>query len=188
MKTCPRCKETKEDTEFHRNPTTGRLASYCNPCKRVWEKERRKSHKEAYNARAREWRKANPDKANAATYKWRRENPDKWQAAYKRWASGNRLEYEAERRQMVRDEVFTAYGGYRCACCGETEPMFLTIDHINNDGADHRRELKTLIGGGGSAFFAWLRKNKFPTGFQVLCRNCNWGKHANGGICPHQKP
>lgn len=94
--------------------------------------------------------------------------------------------YEAERRAKVRAEVFEAYGGYKCACCGETEPMFLTIDHIANDGNTHRRELVKKIGKGGTAFFDWLRRMKFPKGFQVLCRNCNWGKHANHGVCPHR--
>jgi hypothetical protein len=31
-----------------------------------------------------------------------------------------------------------------------------------------------------------LRKNGFPEGFQVLCANCNIGRHINGGICPHE--
>lgn len=188
MKTCPRCKETKEDTEFHRNKKTGKLASYCNPCKRVWERERRVLHKEEYNERAREWRKANPAKAREAHYRWRKSHPETWRAAYGRWAYKNRLEYEATRRAAIRDEVFSAYGGYRCACCGEEEKKFLTIDHVNNDGAKHRKELGTLIGRGGTAFQSWLRKNEFPPGFQVLCYNCNCGKARNGGICPHHKP
>jgi hypothetical protein len=32
---------------------------------------------------------------------------------------------------------------------------------------------------------AWLVKNKFPGGFQVLCHNCNYAK-ARSGRCPHQ--
>lgn len=49
------------------------------------------------------------------------------------------------RRRRLRAEVIAAYGG-RCACCGEATPEFLSIDHVNNDGAQHRRE----INGGGS--------------------------------------
>ena len=26
--------------------------------------------------------------------------------------------------------------------------------------------------------------NNYPKGFQVLCRNCNWGKYSRG-TCPH---
>jgi hypothetical protein len=81
----------------------------------------------------------------------------------------------------LRDQVILAYGGYRCACCGEAEPTFLTVDHVANGGNRHRRE----IGGCGS-FYRWLRKNHFPPGFQVLCFNCNLGKQLNGGVCPHE--
>ena len=31
----------------------------------------------------------------------------------------------------------------------------------------------------------WLKRNDYPPGFQVLCHNCNWAKHALGR-CPHQ--
>ena len=27
----------------------------------------------------------------------------------------------------------------------------------------------------------------FPEGFQILCFNCNAGKHRNGGRCPHEQ-
>jgi hypothetical protein len=33
---------------------------------------------------------------------------------------------------------------------------------------------------------AWLRRNKFPSGYQVLCHNCNFSK-GHVGICPHEK-
>lgn len=84
----------------------------------------------------------------------------------------------------LRQEVFTAYGGTVCCCCGETGSKFLSIDHIDNDGAEMRKSGKQPRG--GTAFYQWLRKSGFPKGFQVLCMNCNVGKHRNGGICPHQ--
>lgn len=84
----------------------------------------------------------------------------------------------------LRAQVFAAYGGHICACCGETDAMFLTIDHVANDGAEMRRN--GTHGRGGTAFYQWLRKSGFPPGFQVLCMNCNIGKHRNGGVCPHQ--
>lgn len=87
--------------------------------------------------------------------------------------------YSRTHRKRVRDEVFAAYGN-KCACCGESEPIFLEMDHIDNDGAEHRRKI------GQSYVYYWLRNNSFPTTFQILCSNCNKGKHRNGGICPHQ--
>lgn len=70
-------------------------------------------------------------------------------------------------------------GTMKCNCCGENEWIFLEIDHVNNDGNKHRKEL------GHDRIESWLIKNNFPEGFQVLCSNCNKGRHLNGGICPH---
>ena len=91
-----------------------------------------------------------------------------------------------ERRDEVRRKVYGHYGD-ACACCGETEPMFLSLDHTNNDGAEHRRELGYDGNGKGasSATLSWLKRNNYPEGFQVLCMNCNHGKARNGGVCPH---
>lgn len=78
--------------------------------------------------------------------------------------------------------VFDHYG-FQCQCCGESISKFLTLDHVNNDGAEHRR----LLGGsaGGRALYLWIINNKYPDIFQVLCWNCNCGKKMNGGVCPH---
>lgn len=88
----------------------------------------------------------------------------------------------------LRREVMMHYGGYVCACCGETEPLFLQLDHINNDGAEHRRSLGSKDNGKGfnTQTLRWIKLNGFPPGFQVLCANCNFGKALNGGVCPHQ--
>jgi hypothetical protein len=85
-------------------------------------------------------------------------------------------------RNGLRDKVYAAYGGYKCACCGETTKAFLSIDHVYNNGAAHRRfySIKT-----GEQLYRWLIRESFPEGFQVLCMNCQWGKRNNGGICPH---
>jgi hypothetical protein len=79
---------------------------------------------------------------------------------------------------MVAD-VIGYYGG-KCACCGQSELIYLTIDHINGGGNAHAREI-----GRGVALYRWLRRYGFPEGFQVLCANCNHGRARNGGICPH---
>ncbi len=90
------------------------------------------------------------------------------------------------KRARIKEAVFAAYGGYKCVCCGEVEKAFLTIDHINNDGANHRRSLTGKRHSAGYHTYIWLVKNRFPEGFQVLCMNCNHGKRMNKGICPHQ--
>jgi hypothetical protein len=69
-----------------------------------------------------------------------------------------------------------------CACCGETELVFLALDHVRNDGADHRRELAEE--GRGASLARELARQGWPEGYQVLCSNCNWAKHVLGA-CPH---
>ncbi len=81
----------------------------------------------------------------------------------------------------VRHQAIMAYGGYRCACCGEGEPMFLTLDHINNGGTRHRRRVSNI------KIFFDLRRRGYPPGLQALCANCNQGRYRNGGDCPHVK-
>lgn len=76
-----------------------------------------------------------------------------------------------------------AYGGV-CVCCGEKDHRFLTIDHVEQDGAEHRRSINNS---GGHNMYYWLKNNDYPDGFQVLCFNCNCGRSINGGVCPHQE-
>ena len=84
-------------------------------------------------------------------------------------------------RYRVRAEMIAAYGG-RCVCCGETEPKFLAIDHINNNGAEDRRNLGIL---GGHQMVAHLKKLGYPKDeYQLLCHNCNCAKGWYGA-CPH---
>lgn len=90
--------------------------------------------------------------------------------------------------EKIKAEVYLAYGGARCACCGESELSFLTLDHIHNDGAEWRRKtFRRNKGRGGVSTYHWCKRNNFPPIFQVLCWNCQWGKVLNGGVCPHQK-
>lgn len=74
------------------------------------------------------------------------------------------------------------YGG-RCTCCGEADPAFLTFDHINGGGNQHRR----VVGIRAPYFYEFLIKNNYPEEYQVLCWNCNAAKHFNPGGCPHRR-
>ena len=81
-----------------------------------------------------------------------------------------------ELRFQARIEVINHYGG-KCACCGNEQPRFLQLDHIDGGGTKHHNSLTTSMLG-------YLKKNNFPPGFRVLCANCNM---AIGfyGFCPH---
>jgi hypothetical protein len=105
--------------------------------------------------------------------------------ARRRTIKGRLAEKVRSRRANValRIETLEAYGGCRCACCGETLVEFLEIDHINNNGGSHRREINKV---GGGKFYRWLRANGYPDGYQVLCSNCNLAKFRSGE-CPHER-
>jgi ribosomal protein L40E len=85
------------------------------------------------------------------------------------------------------------YGGLR-GSCKECDAAYQREYRRNNQErvaayqaryrAEHKDHRKAL-GSSSLPLYRWLVKNGFPAGFQVLCRNCNWGKHANDGVCPH---
>lgn len=80
-----------------------------------------------------------------------------------------------ERNQKDKIAAFNHYGK-QCAFCNQSTFIFLTIDHINNDGAEHRKSLRNGKNQGHN-IYAWLRKNNYPKGFQTLCYNCNCAKN-----------
>lgn len=89
--------------------------------------------------------------------------------------------YDRKKHQQRRHQALEAYGG-KCACCGVAEEVFLAIDHIENNGNVHRKEIRAT---GSVAMYRWLEKQNYPEGFQLLCHNCNYAKSR--GVCPHQK-
>lgn len=92
-----------------------------------------------------------------------------------------RIKSARARRLRLKLEVFKAYGGPHCACCGQSILGFLTLDHINNDGAAHRKKVP------GTELYEWVKDNNFPPGFRVLCYDCNIGRSkTEGNICPHK--
>lgn len=86
-----------------------------------------------------------------------------------------------ERHLRRRRQALEAYGN-KCACCGTTEETFLAIDHIEDNGNVHRKEIRSS---GSATIYRWLENNNYPEGFQVLCHNCNHAKSKGG--CPHQE-
>lgn len=109
---------------------------------------------------------------------YRRVNPAWWREVSRRYSA------------KLRHEVLGHYSGGdpRCACCGETELRFLTLDHVANDGAAHRRAVRSETGNKrtptGTTMYRWARRSGYPPIFQSLCWNCNLAKKL--GACPHQ--
>lgn len=130
---------------------------YCKECKRSYSNE---------------WGSKNKEKVREWGIKSRKNNKEalRIQRKTQRW--------------NIKIEILTHYSGGKpqCKCCGEEHPEFLAIDHINNNGAEAKRNGEPK---GGIGFYTYLRKNNYPEGFQVLCHNCNMAK-AFYSSCPHK--
>lgn len=155
VKRCSECKAEKPFTSFglDRCAANGRR-SFCLSCSSVVRK-----------------RYYNSEKRSADTKRWRaKKGPgyaDAWKAKSTEYKNG------------LRAKVVSAYGG-RCTCCGEDEPLFLTLEHLNGDGRQHRK-IRAY-----QSIFLDIIKAGFPDSFTILCINCNMGKFRNKGICPHK--
>lgn len=95
--------------------------------------------------------------------RWRLTHPEKYR------------EHMRKANARIKLDVLSYYSlstSPQCTSCGVADIDILCLDHINDDGADQRRQLKLV----GAQFFWWLKRNNYPAGYQVLCANCNLKK------------
>ena len=113
-----------------------------------------------------------------------RNHKEKLISTAKKWQKNNkeRLRSDVKKRTAEIKRMCIKHYGDKCSCCGEDNIKFLTMDHINNNGAEHRESIKNYN------IYYWLKKHGYPDGYRVLCYNCNCGRAKNGGICPHKEP
>jgi 5-methylcytosine-specific restriction endonuclease McrA len=165
-KICATCKINKDVNEFHKDKSYKDGYKYsCKECLRNALEERirlgydKKDYIKKYYIK-------NKDKVN-------KQNRDNY------YLNGGK-EKQKQKAIMLKIEIMSNYGGC-CTCCGENNLECLTIDHINNDGKQHRKEI------GIGCLYKWLKDNNFPKeNFQILCYNCNMIKFKYGE-CPHQR-
>src|SRR5439155_12426082 len=96
-------------------------------------------------ARALAWNRAHPERRAEIQAKYDAKRPPRVrtpeQAARNNAAALSRY-------HELRHAAILAYGG-RCACCSEVEYDFLQLDHVNNDGGQHREEITGCRGTSG---------------------------------------
>lgn len=195
---CAPCKKkwthTRANTDYRRRIKEQVFSHYGNKCVTCGEAEILFLQIDHINEDGWEIRKNNRDFLGTKLYKWIIDNnfPKNLQLLcancnrkknkeYKRSKHKNTETAIASRKSYNkrRKAVIDHYGG-KCACCGIEDIDVLEFDHINGGGHKHFRKE------GINKLMNWLYKNDYPEGFQVLCSNCNVGKHLNGGTCPHQ--
>lgn len=81
----------------------------------------------------------------------------------------------------VKSEALDVYGRV-CYCCGEGLVDMLTLDHVDQDGSEHRRDERIAA---GLRTYLWARRNGWPPIFRTACFNCNMSAYRNGGTCAH---
>lgn len=158
----------------------------CAACSRAYSRNYDAAHKErkrAYNA---SYRQSHRGDIRARRDARRQELLPRKRASARLYAEAHKDEIRAK-RLLASDSVMLHYGG-KCACCGEDRREFLTIDHVDGAGAKHREAVARAMGKkrAQSDDVYWdIINNDFPSGFRVLCFNCN---SARGfyGYCPHE--
>lgn len=88
-------------------------------------------------------------------------------------------DYYLSKRSEIREQQAMAYAALRSKClamyggvcrrCAESHQSMLAIDHTEGGGNMHRKAIRSLM-------VWWLKNNNFPSGYQILCHNCNWLK------------
>ena len=63
----------------------------------------------------------------------------------------------------------TFYGGAACSFpgCDCVRLELLDLHHVGGGGNEHRRSIK--MEGGGYAFYQWIKRNGYPSGYAVYC-------------------
>ena len=182
-KVCTRCRVEKSLDQFWFDRRLQRHVAACHSCRATARRNYRDLNRDALRQNSRNWQTRNPERYKANQLRWRQSRRRELAEYTRRWREQNRERALAAQRacdRKLKDAAYAAYGGYRCTCCGETIVPFLSIDHVDNDGAKHRQTIDRR------KLYKWLQRNGYPPGFQILCMNCNFGKARNGGVCPHK--
>ncbi len=168
IKVCRVCNQSKNMCEFPFSKPKGKYENRCKECRN--EKQRRFRQ----TPKSKEWRKNYQQ-----TEKYKEQSKECAQRPHhKKQAREN----QRKRRKIIKIQVISHYSKeqMKCCRCGFDDMRALSIDHIEGGGVKHRKSLNFI---GGCAFYRWLVKNNLPTGYQVLCMNCQFIKRVENQEC-----
>lgn len=77
--------------------------------------------------------------------------------------------YQRQLRIQNKHDVIFHYsnGLMECKACAIRTFEILTLDHLYGNGNKHRKAINSL------SIWSWIKRMKYPKGYQVLCYNCN---------------
>jgi hypothetical protein len=140
-------------------------------------KKDKKAYSNKYSAvYARNWRKENPEACSSTGCK-RPKVLSKSLCEYHRVMFYKRHVKALRERKIRVLSHYSPKGKLRCSWrgCHIVDLDMLSIDHLNNNGAEER---KSGYEGCGSGLYARLEREGYPKGFQTLCHNHQWKKEA----------
>lgn len=164
----PICIKCKIGLVAKKNWAPARAADHdyvCDECKRTMKRAYRLEHPDYFRKRGKERREKHGDEM------------DKYSRIYYATNKTTINQTRKERGVKMRLQAIALLGG-GCICCGETNPLFLTYGHINNDGSAWRKS-HGITGGVGTSIWIINNLSEAIPIFQLECWNWNCSKLRN---------
>jgi hypothetical protein len=196
-KKCSLCKQILPTSEFYKDRTSkDGFQHACKSCRKTKYEQspKRKAYTKDYNKR-------NSGKIRVKHAIFRADHREELLEKHREYHATHKeqeAEYRAknrdkhnrsdkERKQQLKLYVISLYGGH-CDLCGPANPdawnpEFLTLDHVNGDGAEHRRAVGRSAGYKIYAEVLALGVPDFSR-FRLLC----WNHNDETGITSKKKP
>lgn len=150
MRTCSRCSEEKDMSEFHYNKNHGRHAAYCKSCDKIAKKDYYQRNKQVVKERVAGWQQNNQEKVKEYKRGWKKRNPD---VAIVHKHTRRAAELSGGRYTAKEWRELCDFYGNVCLACGTSDNI--TVDHV-----------KPLSIGGTNTI----------DNLQPLCGPCNYRK------------
>ena len=131
---------------------------------------------EGKRADKREYRANNREQIKEYNREWQASNRERIKASRRDYEARNQeriTSYQHKRRTDDNRELLELLGN-ECKCCGEAYLPALAVDHVNGDGAEHKKELR--YNPSHSYFLKHLKAGTLKRPIQLLCHNCNIAK------------
>ena len=108
---------------------------------------------------------ANKEEAQRRNHKWHQDNKERVKKRKRLSYLNGAIPY----RIKLREILLNGYGR-KCVSCGITDERVLDLDHVNGDGAAHRKRVSNST----QKIYSEVIAAGFPDNYRLLCKNCNW--------------